>query len=224
MQVTPHRLSIIGSARPPSVTQPKRIWDACVSHVLSQIERIPGPVIINSGGAAWSDQLAIVAWNHYNKSIVITPNIGMIAPFIIKPDISTSKIRNFTLALPTPFIETKTSSMYFDNGKSDWKTNPGKLANSCHRSFSSAVYDDPDRSMRDITVAIAAGATVKVYSGFHERNIAIAHNCDTLLVYGSTKEPPLTGGTAHTMKQAHNRCRIDYISYDDVIVPSHAII
>ena len=62
-----------------------------------------------SGGAAWSDHVAVELF-------------------------LSDEYDGLTLHMPCKWIRKE----HYDNGSYSWQTNPGKLANSCHRKFSYA--------------------------------------------------------------------------------------
>lgn len=87
-----------------------------------------------------------------------------------------------------------------------WKVNPGRLANQCHVAFSKVLGVD---TLHEIEKARWFGAYVNTgYSGFHDRNKAVA-NVDYLIAFTwGTGTAPETGGTLDTWKKAKNTIKV----------------
>ncbi len=129
-------------------------------------------LILVSGGAAWSDHLAVHLYLH--RSTYQLP------------------IMSLCLHLPCPFDSS--SNKYLDNGARDWRINPGWLANYYHEKFNV-------NSLAEISEAIRQGAVVNVWNGFHARNSKIAQAMYLLAFTWHTHQPD-DGGTKDTWNKA----------------------
>ena len=86
-----------------------------------------------------------------------------------------------------------------DDGQSHWSNNPGRLANNYHNKFSEKVGWE---TLLDISEAIDNNATIRVYNGFHQRNVRIG-KCDYLIACTFSKSgKPVNGGIFYTWKNA----------------------
>lgn len=160
-------LAIIGSASNNNWT--KNSFDKMITICIDFIKQSNHKnICLVSGGAAWSDHLAI--YLYLNKDIL---------------DIH---VNSLELYLPCSF-----NKKFFDNGKYHWAVNPGKTANTYHSNFSKKINRD---SLKDIENAINNGAIIDISNGFHIRNKKIANKANKLIAFGENDEP--TGGTKYT--------------------------
>lgn len=165
-------LAIIGSASCSNWT--KETFDDMVKITSLNIFKLKklntkiDEICLISGGAAWSDHIAV--YLYLNKNVLDIPII------------------NLELFLPCSF-----DKKYFDNGQYHWAVNPGKTANTYHSVFSKQINRN---SLKDIQNCINIGATINISNGFHSRNKKIAEKADKLIAFGDTDEP--TGGTKYT--------------------------
>lgn len=111
-------MAIVGTARTlPGMTD--ELFQKMCLHALKNVKTNH----LVSGGAAWSDHVAV-------------------ALFLAYPE-------RFTLTLHLPC---KWNGRYEDSGKYDWKTNPGRTSNIYHEQFSKAVkresLQDIDRAIK----------------------------------------------------------------------------
>ena len=84
--------------------------------------------------------------------------------------------------------------LYDDNGKFDWKVNPGGTAKFYHQRFGKALGRD---TMRDVGDAVRRGATLCTYAGFHARSRTVAQSAYMIaFTWGDLK--PTDGGTSYT--------------------------
>lgn len=128
-------------------------------------------ITLVSGGAAWADHVAVRLYLD-----------GYVSKLI--------------LHLPCNWDNGK----YYDNGSSDWRTNPGKMANNYHQKFSQILCTN---SLEEINRAIEKGAEVHIHRGFHARNTLVA-KCDYLIALTwSDTDTPAAGGTLDTW----NKCK-----------------
>jgi hypothetical protein len=152
------RLGIIGSAgraNAPQELMTAELYQVMVLRAVHEISRIPvSEIILVSGGAPWSDHVAVELFLNKDKYELIAP-----------------KIKGLELHLAAPFDED--TNRYLDTGARDWRANPGRSENRYHDLFCEKL-GDPDRSFRELRAAIDGGASVKVYNGFHQRNTYIA--------------------------------------------------
>lgn len=128
-----------------------------------------------SGGAAWADHVAVALFLD-----------GRVAGLIL----------HLPAALtPTGFVDT---------GTGDWRTNPGRSANTYHRAFTAALGRD---TLAELRTAVERGAAAKVHKGFHARNRAVAR-ADHLLAFTWGRLTPPKGGTRHTWSLATSHAHV----------------
>ncbi|MCK4883680.1 MAG: hypothetical protein KAS30_02300 [Candidatus Diapherotrites archaeon] len=133
----------------------------------------PQIVKLVSGGAALSDHIAVELF---------------LSGFVKK----------LTLYFPCKWNEKKCEFM--DKGPDNWRTNPGKLANSLHHEFGKRLKKN---SLYEIQMAIDKGADIVIGKGFYARNLQIAATSKGLIAF--TFDKKMTPGTSHTWKA----CKID---------------
>jgi hypothetical protein len=125
-----------------------------------------------SGGASYCDHIAVKLFlTYYDKGCKLT------------------------LHLPCNFVDDK----YYDDGRYDWRVNPGKTANKYHQLFSQYMEYN---TLEEIQEAIDKGAEVKIYNGFHKRNIEIGKSKYMVAFSFSKDNKPTDGGTKYTWNHA----------------------
>ena len=162
-------ISIIGSTRDKSKQMTKTHFDNAVKLIEQLIIKANyswDKVILKSGGAAWMDHIAVVLAIKHKCRLI--------------------------LCFPCKFID----NQYLDTGSSDWRINPGRLANKCHHSFSQAMGYN---TLNEITLA---NPQISIFNGFHARNKCVAE-CDILIALTPHDTISNKGGTAHT----YNLCK-----------------
>ena len=135
-------------------------------------------VILTSGGAAFCDHLAVKLFGMY-------------------PD----EFKGLELYLPCEYDDDRCE--FLDNNSSDWRTNPGKLANKLHKQFSQKIDIDSLNEIAEIKEAYPDKVSFDVSKGFHTRNTKIAKS-DYLIACTPGKNEPRDGGTADTWKKCKN--------------------
>jgi len=146
---------------------------AVTSKLLADSFPDPSQINLISGGAAYSDHIAVIL------------------------HLANPERYSLTLELPCPFDMRADS--FQDTKSYDWRTNPGGTANALHRKFERKCGVP---SLSQLASSIAKGATVHVGKGFHDRNTAIANNSQYLiaLTYGQGSLVA-EGGTADTVRR-----------------------
>lgn len=130
-------------------------------------------VVLVSGGAAWSDHVAVQL-------------------FLDAPEM-------YELVLHLPCQLDWKLRQFYDNGMAP-KLNPGRTANYYHKQFSQKLERD---TLADIFSAIDLGATVHLYHGFFRRNTEIAKTSDVLIAFSFARgDRPSDGGTLDTWKKS----------------------
>ena len=173
------RVSVVGTsgrdaARPLSAALYQRMVCRAIGIIVMDFGLARGDVVLVSGGAAWSDHVAVdLCLQH--------------------------KFPGLELHLPCAWVGGQ-RPQHQDNGVSSWISNPGRLANRCHASFSAAVKHN---TLQDIEQAVLAGAVVQEHKGFHARNEIVARSPYLVAFSWAENEGALTGGTRHTW----NKCR-----------------
>lgn len=142
----------------------------CARRILDEWNLQPEDTHLVSGGAAWSDHVAVVLYLE-------------------------GRAQDLTLFVPAPFVGLGLG--FRDTGNWDWRSNPGKTSNYYHKSFSKTTNRD---SFRELESARLRGANFdSSRSGFHQRNTEIARNSDVMIAFSwSDSEQPEDGGTADT--------------------------
>lgn len=184
------RIAIIGSAgrKTDAPKMNKALYERMVTTTHNVItvdfKLDPKDVTLISGGAAWSDAVAV--------SLFIRGGYG-----------------GLQLYVPCDFTS---KNVYFDNGERGsyaWKTNAGQTLNYYYKSFSAKMGRN---MLLDIRKAITMGAVLclpstdakrKSDSALHERNIAVAESAHRVIAYtwGPSEEQLADGGTKHTFEQ-----------------------
>jgi len=177
-------VSIIGSASSKGNIQwenllNKKTWEKLCQqaedYISSHISNQWSNIHLISGGAAWCDHIAIYLYLKHLDS-------------------------HLTLHFPCKWDSTQ--KRFINNGQSHWAANPGKLANSYHRSFTQKISED---TLGQIQLAIDKGAIIyDHYKGFHDRNSAVGKSQHMIAFSFSQTNEPTDGGTSHTWK--HSKC------------------
>ncbi len=143
-----------------------------------KVSEITGATSLISGGAAWSDHLAVLLFLHDPSRY------------------------SLELEVPAELVSDGANGLkYHDKGTGDFKNNPGGVSNHYHRLFNRAVGTlRLSSSFQDFAKAVEAGAVVNVGTGFFERNLVVASKADYCLAMTFGDKAQLKdGGTAHTM-------------------------
>ncbi len=170
-------VSIIGTSGrtvPTGFKLSKALFEKMVTATEQLIQRLHPNDLANvhlvSGGAALSDHVAVALY-------------------------LTGRYQGLTLYLPCAF-DLKTCA-YLNTGESDWRVNPGKVANYYFNWFNQIM----GRNMQeDIKLAVTKGAQLDIGVGFHSRNAQVAQSREVIaLTWGDTE--PTDGGTLDTWKK-----------------------
>jgi hypothetical protein len=165
-----------------------KVKEVIVKHFKLSLE----DVHLISGGAAWIDHIAV-------------------ALFLL------CEVPQLTLHFPAPFITDEDNPHFLDTGKDNWKTNPGRLANSCHQNFSAKIKDD---SLKQINSAILMGASYTVHRGFHERNTMVAKSPYLIALTWGDGSTPKKGGTLDTWNKCPSTTRRIHVSLQSLTTSS----
>lgn len=166
-------LSIIGtSGRTHKHPLTASLYEKMVNKAEEFLETITGQIELVSGGAAWSDHVAVTL-------------------FLKRSDV------RLTIHSPCEFDVVK--GTYKDSGVVNFRTNPGGTSNYYYRTFSEVMGRE---MRVELVEAIRKGATVTTSKkGFHARNSDVAKS-DVLLAFTWESNGPETGGTYDTWKKA----------------------
>lgn len=139
----------------------------------------PAAVELVSGGAAYSDSLAV-------KLFLSELGYGKI-----------------TLYLPASYDIAK--GEFHDSGSNDWRVNPGRISNNYHRAASRKLGFDSLGEIGAVKRAHYEACTLDIGTGFHQRNSKIA--CSEYMIAFTFKDgdTPADGGTQDTWKKWNNR-------------------
>jgi len=125
-----------------------------------------------SGGAAWSDHVAVCVFNSMKNE---------------------GKEVSLTIALPCKYENGK----FYDTKEFNWRTNPGGTANYYHKLMCDRT--NGEYHVGQIQDAINNGAKVIIGKGFMDRNSVIAEKADELVAFTfGVGEIPKDGGTKNT--------------------------
>lgn len=165
-------VSIIGtSGRSDNIT--KELYMKMISASIIYLKSLNlESIILVSGGAAFSDHIAV----HL---------------FLYKEDY---KLNIIDLKLDLPCQFDMNTHKFEDNGNTDWKKNPGKVANYYHDKFN---FITKNNSYDELYKVINNGAKIFIHNGFHSRNQFVAES-EYMLAFSFGKNYPEDGGTKHT--------------------------
>ena len=171
------RVGIIGPACRDLTSLPAKLFEQMIGSATRHLQSLGVPfnqMHLVSGGSSGADQVAV--------RLFLTGNFA-----------------SLTLHLPAVWDEKQKA--FTDNGQRHWQTNPGRLLNSYHKTFSQVLGSN---TLDEIAVARDRGARFYYHAGFHARNAAIATGVSYLLAFSWAEgEEPRTGGTVDTW----NKCR-----------------
>jgi hypothetical protein len=140
-------------------------------------------VALVSGGAAWSDHLAVMLFLN---------------------ELLTDPYASLTLHLPCKWDSKVKAAV--DNGKSDWKLNPGRIMNNYHKVFSKRM---DTFTLDEIETARLMGAVIKDdYDGFHQRNSQVAASDYLIAFTWGDGDTPKDGGTADTWRKSKSKWKV----------------
>lgn len=176
-------LAIIGTAgrkedAPHLASDPKRYYTRMLD-CARRVANIVGADTLVSGGAAWSDFMAI-------------------ALFLEAP----TRYR-LLLELPEKLdVSSEHKRVYRDTGEVDWVNNPGGTSNHYLRAFSKQCHSFMGSFFPWVPyedVSLNPMCTITVTKGFKERNLEVAKAYHCLAMTFGDKRQLKDGGTAHTM-------------------------
>jgi hypothetical protein len=151
-----------------------RMVKKCEQTIL-EMKLEPRDVRLVSGGAAWSDHVAVTLF-------------------------LSGKYGGLTLHLPCEWHSSSCS--FVTNESSHWAQNPGKIANLLHVQFTEKLGRD---TLAELETARRAGATFVVHKGFHKRNDQVARSRYLIAFSWSPSDSPPSGGTRYTWDKATGR-------------------
>jgi len=149
------------------------------SIIIKDFQLIPENVILVSGGAAWSDHVAVEL---YLQDIESPP----------------SRWGGLQIYFPCPWLVDRVA--HLDNGQSGWTNNPGRLANKLHTTFANQMGRS---TQADFFAVQSLGATLSCRSGFHARNAVVAESQYLIAFTFGPNMEEYRGGTAHTWNLSH---------------------
>lgn len=165
-------VSIIGtSGRAGNIS--KELYTKMISASITYLKSLAlESIVLVSGGAAFSDHIAVHIFLHKDEYQLNIIDLQLDLP--CKFDMDTCKFE--------------------DNGNSDWKDNPGKVANYYHDKFNIVTNNN---SYNDLYKVINMDTKIHLHKGFHSRNQHVAKS-DYMLAFTFGKNHPEDGGTKHT--------------------------
>lgn len=175
------KVAIVGTAgrKPYTDRMTLKIFEAMVREARRILETDlklpPENTCLVSGGAAWADHVAVRLFVEQRAA-------------------------ELKLFLPAPW---NGNSGYAESASGgNWRSNPGRVSNYYHKTFSRVCRFD---SLREIETARVRGAVLdSTRQGFHQRNSDVAREADVLIAFTWGEEPdrPADGGTLDTW----NKC------------------
>lgn len=188
MHNTKCTVSIIGTAgrKDDTIKMTSDLFKAMVSaarHTICETWKLlPQNVHLVSGGAAWSDHVAVALYLQSHES--------------------THSFGHLTLHLPCTFDETNVQAL--ETKTQSWKENPGYLMNLHHRQMSTKVGYS---TLKELLVCKQHGATFETSNGFHARNRKVAASQYVLaFTWGETTVKD--GGTKYTWDLASTKTKL----------------
>lgn len=182
METNKLNVSIIGTAGRHDLDRlHNRLYETMIhkADMIISGERKGRYVHLISGGAAWSDHIAVSLFLRYPE-----------------------RYGQLTLHLPCPLVFDTKKYQFEDTGSKDFRQNPGRSANMYHAPFSKALGRD---TLEEIHIVEAIGARLVVHKGFFARNTEVAKCCDMLLAFTWNEgDSPSEGGTLDTW----NKCTV----------------
>ncbi len=173
-------VSIIGTAGRSYRSPTPEMYHKMILSAISYLRAVSGNIILVSGGAAWSDHVAVHLYLYRQQySLPIT---------------------QLRLYLPCAF-DTLTKK-YVDTGATDWRVNPGRISNTYHQQFS---YSIGNNSFEELATSIST-AYIEIYNGFHARNSRVAQS-EYVLAFTWGEHEPEDGGTKDTWNKAKHAKR-----------------
>ena len=184
------KVSIIGSANGKGIKDREnllnkgtwqKICETVENYISTNVNGNWSRIHLVSGGAAWCDHVAVYL-------------------YFLHPDAQ--------LTLHFPYKWDFDKKQFIDNGKNHWATNPGRTANKHHQSFQKKIGQN---TFHQLQKAIDNGAKIyDHYTGFHDRNSAVA-SCDYLIAMTFFDGPePNGGGTWDTWKKSQCTKKIHF--------------
>lgn len=145
------------------------------------------PVELVSGGAAWSDHVAV--------KLFMNGTVKYLR--LCLPCEWDATVNQFVDTTPQGGLRRVTRR----TNERSWIVNPGKLANQYHHKFSRMCCID---SLGELSLAMMRPeCTTSIYGDFHNRNDAIAKTVNILIAFTfATRAEDITGGTGYTW----NKC------------------
>ena len=208
--MTSETVSIIGTAggKETGVLTPK-LFDQMVDRARFIITKDwgldPENVILVSGGAAWSDHVAVELYlqgaSHPNVS-VSNANPPKDSDVVLSDPIKPIRWRGLQICFPCPWLLDRVA--HLDNGQSGWMANPGRLANKLHTTFASQMGRS---TQADFFAAQSLGAILSDRSGFHARNAVVAESQYLIAFTFGPNMEEYRGGTAHTWNLSQGQKR-----------------
>jgi hypothetical protein len=142
----------------------------------------PSSVRLVSGGAAWSDHVAVRLY--LDSLLSDTPFAGLIV----------------YLPCGFSFDSVKPCAVEATDKSTHWAQNPGRLMNMLHYPFAQKLNLHSHATLQDIVAARSMGAVVDTSSkgGFHARNALVARAASRMIAFTwGTGDIPKDGGTKH---------------------------
>ena len=147
-------------------------------------------VVLVSGGAAWSDHVAVKLF--ISSLVKVQQRTEQISE---QNNEETKSFAGLNLHLPCGFDSQLSKAV--DNGSFDWRMNPGRLMNRLHSEFGSKLGYS---TLEEIPTAVELGAQLCVYPGFHARNRTVSSSPYCIAFSWSKTNEPDDGGTKFTWK------------------------
>lgn len=112
-----------------------------------------------------------------------------------------NKVPALTLHIPAAWNSKDNEGRFEDNGKTS-QSNPGKVANKLHKTFSEQIKEE---TLVQIETCRHLGAKLEVHDGFKKRNDSVAKSQYLIAFSWGNGEAPSKGGTLDTWNKCEGK-------------------
>lgn len=187
----PFPVAIVGTAgrRPHGDRMTKTLFATMKLKATELLREFDAPVELVSGGAAWSDHLAVQLFLE-------------------------GRVAGLKLFLPCDWA----GNGFVDTGSADWRTNPGKTSNYYHRQFSRVCGFDSLREIEQARQAGAILDSTKKGFHQRNTDVARSARVLIAFTWSETDQPA-DGGTLDTWQKCLPTVRKIHVSLAPLAVP-----